>query len=126
VLESAEPAGFVPSVDLDRSDLFYGDVLGLPLVSRSPFADVYRCGGATLRVTKVDELRPQPFTVFGWRVTDLRAELADLRERGIEALVYDGLGQDDEQIWTTPGGDLVAWFRDPDGNVLSLTQFAST
>ena len=76
-----------------------------------------------LRVTRVDELRPQPFTVLGWDVPDLRATLAGLVAKGVPVLRYDGIGQDDEGVWTTPGGDLVTWFADPDGNTLSLTQF---
>jgi catechol 2,3-dioxygenase-like lactoylglutathione lyase family enzyme len=126
VLDSSEAVGFVPSQDLERSDQFFHGVLGLPLVSRSPYAFVYRCAGATLRVTQVDALRPQPFTVFGWLVADLRAELAQLREQGTDILRYDGLGQDEQDVWTTPTGDLVAWFHDPDHNVLSLTQLATT
>ena len=122
MLESAEAVAFLPSQDLERSERFFAGVLGLEVVSRSAFATVVRVAGATLRVTKVDELRPQPFTVFGWIVPDVRAVARDLRAQGIDLLRYDGMGQDDDGIWTTPGGDLVAWFHDPDANVLSLTQ----
>jgi len=124
VLDAAESVAFLPSEDLERSNRFFGDILGLPLVSRSAFASVFRCGLTTLRVTKVDGFRPQPFTVFGWIVADLRSELPQLQERGIDLLRYDGLKQDDQHVWTTPSGDIVAWFRDPDENVLSLTEFA--
>jgi catechol 2,3-dioxygenase-like lactoylglutathione lyase family enzyme len=121
-LATSEPVAFLPSEDLDRAERFFQGVLNLELLSRSPFASVFQVGGGTLRVTKVDGLRPQPFTVFGWLVTDLRAVIRELREREADMLRYEGLDQDDDGIWTTPNGDLVAWFQDPDANVLSLTQ----
>jgi catechol 2,3-dioxygenase-like lactoylglutathione lyase family enzyme len=125
VLQGSEPVAFLPSTDLDRSERFFRDDLGLELIDRSPFACLFRVGPATLRVTTVDDLRPQPFTVFGWLVTDLRGTLPSLRSRGIRTLRYDGMGQDDDDIWTTPGGDRVAWFQDPDANVLSLTELTA-
>jgi catechol 2,3-dioxygenase-like lactoylglutathione lyase family enzyme len=125
VLDASEAVAFLPSLDLERSERFFSGVLDLPLVSRSSFACVFAVGGATLRVTKVDDLRPQPFTVFGWTVADLRSTLRELRGRGTEPLRYDGMAQDDDGVWTTPGQDLVAWFHDPDSNVLSLTQLAT-
>ena len=76
------------------------------------------------RVTKVDGLGRQPFTVFGWLVADLRSAVED-RDRGTDFLPYEGLDQDDQDVWTTPNGDLVAWFQDPDFNVLSLTELAA-
>lgn len=126
MLEASEAVAFLPSVDLERSERFFAGLLGLPLVSRSSFAYVFNCGGTTLRVTKVDGLRPQPFTVFGWLVPDLRSAVAELRARGADFLRYEGLGQDDHDVWTTPNGDLVAWFQDPDLNVLSLTELTTT
>jgi catechol 2,3-dioxygenase-like lactoylglutathione lyase family enzyme len=125
MLETSEAVAFLPSQDLERSERFFQDVLNLALVSRSPFASVFKVGGATLRVTKVDALEPQPFTVFGWLVVDLRAVIRELRDRETPLLRYEGLGQDDDGVWTTPTGDLVAWFQDPDANVLSLTQLAN-
>ena len=122
MLEASQAVAFLPSQDLARSEQFFRDVLGLPLVTQSSFAYVFICGGTTLRVTKVDDFRPQSFTVFGWLVGDLRLAAAELRERGAHFLRYEGLGQDEQDVWTTPNGDLVAWFRDPDANVLSLTQ----
>lgn len=115
---------FAPSTDLPRSVEFYGSVLGLTHVETSPFAAVFRAGSVMLRVTKVDSLTPQPFTVLGWAVADIRATVASFTDRGVAFTRYDGMGQDDLGIWTTPNGDQVAWFRDPDGNTLSLTQFA--
>lgn len=124
MLNASEAVAFLPSEDLERSEQFFQGVLGLPLVSRSPYATVFMVAGAILRVTKVDDLRPQPFTVFGWQVLDLRSTIEGLRERGVIMLRYEGLEQDDHGIWTTPNGDLVGWFHDPDVNVLSLTQLA--
>ena len=126
MLETSEAVAFLPSEDLDRSDRFFQDVLNLALVSRSPFASVFQVGDGTLRVTKVDDLRPQPFTVLGWLVTDLRAVVRELRDRDAAMLRYEGMDQDGDGIWTTPNGDLVAWFHDPDSNVLSLTQLVQS
>ena len=122
MLRTSHAVAFLPSTDLERSERFFVDVLGLVVGSRSDVACVLELDGATLRVTKVDELRPQPFTVLGWVVDDVRAELAALREHGVEPLRYDGMTQDDAGVWTAPGGEGIAWFRDPDGKVLSLTQ----
>ncbi len=124
MLDRATVIAFVPSTDLDRSRRFFVDLLGLPLVEVNPFACVLRIGPTMVRVTKVDQLRPQPFTVFGFEVPDIRATVARLAAAGVAFLRYDGIGQDDDGVWATPNGDRVAWFQDPDGNTLSLTQFA--
>jgi catechol 2,3-dioxygenase-like lactoylglutathione lyase family enzyme len=124
VLDDAAIIAFLPSTDLDRSRRFFADLLGLPLVDVNPFACVLRVGPTMVRVTKVDQLRPQPFTVFGFEVPDIGASAARLAGAGVAFLRYDGIGQDDDGIWTAPNGDQVAWFQDPDGNTLSLTQFA--
>ena len=125
MLETAPAIAFLPSTDLDRSREFFADTLGLPLVEQTPFACVLRAGPTMLRVTRVDGLQPQPFTVFGWQVPDLAATVAELTRAGVRMLHYEGLGQDADGVWATPDGALVAWFRDPDGNTLSLTQFAA-
>jgi catechol 2,3-dioxygenase-like lactoylglutathione lyase family enzyme len=124
-LGSASAIAFLPSVDLDRSRRFFADQLGLAVEEVTTFACVLRAGPTMVRVTKVDSLAPQPFTVFGWQVPDIRATVAELAAAGITCLHFDGMGQDAAGVWTTPGGDLVAWFHDPDGNTLSLTQFAN-
>ena len=123
MLTSAPAIAFVPSTDLDRSRRFFADVLGLPVVDLNGFALVLQAGPTMLRVTKVDDLRVQPFTVFGWQVSDIDGAVADLTGRGVTFLRYDGLAQDGHGVWATPGGDRVAWFTDPDGNTLSLTEF---
>jgi catechol 2,3-dioxygenase-like lactoylglutathione lyase family enzyme len=115
---------FAPSVDLPRAVDFYRSVLRLEHVETTPFAAVFRAGAVMLRVTKVETLTPQPFTILGWSVPDIRATIADFASRGVEFTRYDGMPQDSLGVWTTPGGDQIAWFRDPDGNTLSLTQFS--
>lgn len=115
---------FVPTSDLERARDFYGGTLGLEVVEVSPYAVVLRAGdGVLVRVARVEDLRPQPFTVLGWVVEDLDGAVADLLDRGVTPLSFDGMGQDERGVWTTPGGDQVLWFRDPDENVLSLTRF---
>jgi catechol 2,3-dioxygenase-like lactoylglutathione lyase family enzyme len=123
MLGSAPVIAFVPAADLDASCDFYSGVLGLEVAEISPFACVLNGSGAMIRVTKVDQLRTQPFTVLGWTATDIAAEVTELTGRGVKFVRYQGMEQDDLGIWTTPGGDRIAWFTDPDGNVLSLTQF---
>jgi catechol 2,3-dioxygenase-like lactoylglutathione lyase family enzyme len=115
---------FAPSTDLDRSRSFYTDVLGLTVQSQDAFACVLRSGDVMLRVTAVGEFTPQPFTILGWDVDRIDAEIARLGAAGIRFNRYDGLAQDENGVWTAPGGDRIAWFADPDGNTLSLTQFA--
>ena len=125
MLGSDDLVALVPSTDLDRAAGFYRDVLGLRLVEINPYACVFDAGGTTLRVTKVDGFTPHPFTVLGWKVGDIAGTLAGLAERGVQPHHYPGIPQDDRGIWTTPGGDQVAWFSDPDGNTLSVTQLAA-
>jgi catechol 2,3-dioxygenase-like lactoylglutathione lyase family enzyme len=121
-----QPIAFLPSTDLDRSQRFFVDVVGLTLRESTPFACVLATGSpeVMLRVTLVDSLRPQAFTVLGWQVDDIAAEMGRLAAAGVAFAHYEGLGQDDHEVWRTPEGDQIAWFHDPDGNVLSLTQFA--
>jgi catechol 2,3-dioxygenase-like lactoylglutathione lyase family enzyme len=113
---------FAASTDLDRSGEFYGRTLGLAIVESSPFAVVFDAAGTTLRVTAVAEHTPPPFTVLGWAVPDIAATLAALAERDVAMTRYEGMGQDAAGVWTAPGGARVAWFKDPDGNTLSVTQ----
>jgi catechol 2,3-dioxygenase-like lactoylglutathione lyase family enzyme len=124
-LADAEVVAFAPSLDLDRSRRFYAHVLELEIVEVTPFACVARGGGTTIRITQVNELVPQPFTILGWVVSDIAGTIADLTARGAKFHRYDGMDQDDDGVWTAPGGDKIAWFPDPDGNVLSLTEFTN-
>jgi len=123
MLESCDLVAFVGAADLDRARAFYEGVLGLPVTERTDFACVFDSGGTMLRVTAVPAVAQPGYTVLGWRVPDITAVVRELTGRGVTVLRFDGMAQDEDGIWTTPGGDRVAWFADPDGNTLSLTQF---
>jgi len=114
---------FVATTTPDRAKEFYSSVLGLQLLSEDGFALMYDAGGTKLRVAVVKELQPAGYTVLGWIVPDIRRSIQDLMKRGVEFRQYEGFGQDDLGIWTSPSGARVAWFGDPDGNTLSLTEF---
>jgi len=124
VLGGADLIGFVPTTDLARARAFYVDTLGLPVIDEDPYALGLDANGIMLRVTVVPELRPAGYTVSGWRVDDIAEAVRGLGQRGVDFARYDGMDQDEVGVWTAPTGAKVAWFTDPDGNVLSLTQFA--
>ncbi len=114
---------FVATRDPDQARQFYADRLGLPLTSDElPFALVFDANGTMLRVTVVKELAAAPYTVLGWSVRDIEELVKNLKERGVQFERYPNMNQDDLGIWTAPSGTRVAWFRDPDGNVLSISQ----
>lgn len=115
---------FVPVSDGDRAKAFYGDVLGLTLLEDSPFATVFKVPGGTLRLAKTPDFAPQPFSLVSWVVSDVEADMAGLLAKGVSFEIFPGLPQDETGIWTVPDGTRVSWFRDPDGNLLSLTQQA--
>ena len=102
---------------------FYEQTLGLRLLADDPFAVVFDANGITLRVQKVQSHTPPNYTVLGWDVADIGAEMKELTERGVKFERYEGLEQDESGVWTSPSGAKIAWFKDPDGNTLSLTQF---
>ena len=123
MISTAQAVGFVPATDLARSRAFYAGLLGLPVVSQDSFALVVRLAGLDVRITAVGEsFHVQPFTILGWQVADIHAEIRDLTARGVEFIDVDGIDQDEDGVWAAPGGTLVAWFKDPDGNTLSLDQ----
>jgi catechol 2,3-dioxygenase-like lactoylglutathione lyase family enzyme len=124
VLADANFVAFIPVRDLTVARRFYVDILGLILRDENPFAVVVDAGGTVLRLTQVSDLPPQPFTIAGWEVPAIEEEIDALVSSGVSFNRYDGMDQDERGIWTTPGGDLVAWFVDPDGNTLSLTSLA--
>jgi catechol 2,3-dioxygenase-like lactoylglutathione lyase family enzyme len=124
MLQTSEVVAFVGSADLRRARMFYEQALALRLIEHNEFACVFDANGTMLRVTAVPEVGRAGYTVLGWRVSDIAATVRGLTAKGIAFLRYDGMDQDESGVWTTPGGDQVAWFADPDGNVLSLTQFA--
>jgi catechol 2,3-dioxygenase-like lactoylglutathione lyase family enzyme len=122
MLESAALVAFAPTTDLDRAQAFYEGTLGLTLTTRDSFACCFDAHGTTLRVTLVESLSAAPWTVLGWTVPDVHATVRALAGRGVACTRYDGMGQDDDGVWTAPSGDQVAWFHDPDDNNLSVTQ----
>ena len=124
MLEDSEVIAFVGSADLRQARAFYEQMLGLRVIEYNDFACVFDANGTMLRVTAVAGVARAGYTVLGWRVSDIAAVVRDLTARGVAFLRYDGMEHDESGIWTTPAGDKVAWFADPDGNVLSLTQFA--
>jgi catechol 2,3-dioxygenase-like lactoylglutathione lyase family enzyme len=122
MLESSDLVAFVAATDLGRARAFYEQTLGLPVVEHNDFACVLDAHGTMLRVTAVPKVAQPGYTVLGWRVGDIAVSVRELTARGISVLRFDGMNQDEDGIWTTPSGARVAWFADPDGNTLSLTQ----
>ncbi len=123
MLGSSKVVGFVGVRDPERAKAFYRDTLGLKLVLEElPFALVFDCQGTALRVTVVREVAAAPYTVLGWQVTDITTTATQLAAAGVKLQRYPGLSQDELGIWTAPGGARVAWFQDPDGNLLSISQ----
>lgn len=122
ILESAQPAFIICTRDRDRATAFYRDTLGLTLAAEDNLASVFNLGGVTLRVSAVANFTPHEHTILGFRVPDVKAAVKALREKGVTFNIYPGFNQDELGILTLPGGAVhVAWFQDPDGNVLSVT-----
>jgi catechol 2,3-dioxygenase-like lactoylglutathione lyase family enzyme len=113
---------FTATQQSEQARKFYQDALGLRLVEDTPFALVFDADGTMLRVQKVRDHHPVRHTVLGWQVGDIRSTIDSLASKGICFERYEGLPQDERGIWLTPDNARIAWFRDPDGNVLSLTQ----
>lgn len=124
MLGSTRLVAFVPTRDFKKAKSFYEGVLGLTYVSQDSFALVLDSNGTMIRVAKVPEFEPFPFTILGWEVPNIRTAVIELAQKGVEFEQYGFPGQDDRGIWTAPGGARIAWFKDRDGNVLSITQFA--
>jgi len=114
---------FIGTANAERSKAFYTNMLGLRLVEDAQFATVYDAHGTMLRVFKLAELMPARHTVLGWRVPDIASVIDQMTQRGVGFERFAGMEQDARGIWTSPDGHQVAWFKDPDGNSLSLTQF---
>ena len=122
ILEAATPAIVICTKDRARSTAFYRDTLGLSLAHEDNFAAVFNISGVSLRVSTVADFTPSEHTILGFKVPDVAATVRSLREKGVIFNFYPGFSQDEFGIWTAPGGNVrVAWFKDPDGNVLSVT-----
>jgi catechol 2,3-dioxygenase-like lactoylglutathione lyase family enzyme len=114
---------FATIVDIERAKTFYRDTLGLTLLSEEPpFALVFDANGIMVRLAMGHEPAKVQGTVLGWRVTEIESAVSELVQRGVKFEHFEGLGQDKAGIWTSPSGARVAWFRDPDGNILSLSE----
>ena len=114
---------FLTIVDVERAKLFYRDTLGLTLISEEPpFALVFDAHGIMVRLVMGKERPKVPGTVLGWQVPDIRSAIRDLRANDVSFERFDGLQQDEAGIWASPSGASVAWFRDPDGNLLSISE----
>jgi catechol 2,3-dioxygenase-like lactoylglutathione lyase family enzyme len=120
MLQNEKLKAFIPTRDSAKSKEFYGGVLGLNLVSEDDFGMEFDANGTRLRIAKVPEYSPYPFTSLGWVVIDVAAKAAELQSKGIVFEKYPYFEQDELGIWTSPDGTKVAWFKDPDGNLLSL------
>jgi catechol 2,3-dioxygenase-like lactoylglutathione lyase family enzyme len=123
---TAPLVAFVPTLDPARARAFYEGILGLRFVSEDDFALVLSSGGITVRIANVGSLpdfRPAPYTILGWHVPSAEAAAAALQARGVPFERYEGMEHDALGIWKSPSGARVGWFKDPDGNVLSVTEY---
>jgi catechol 2,3-dioxygenase-like lactoylglutathione lyase family enzyme len=125
MLASSDLVAFVTVADPIAARAFYEDTLQLHLKDESSFALVFEANGTTLRVAITAGAVPQPYTVVGWTVADIRGAIEALAAAGTTLERFEGLDLDERGVWTTPGGDQVAWFKDPHGNLLSLTELSA-
>ncbi len=120
-----ELKAFIPTINPEKAKSFYKDILGLKLISEDNYALEFNAKGIRLRVTIVREFRPHPFTVLGWDVDNIVSIIDSLNKKKIFCEKYDFIKQDELGIWTAPGGTKVAWFKDPDGNILSVSELTT-
>ncbi len=125
MLSQCQMIGFIPTVDGTRARAFYCDLLGLELVGDDHFAIVVRAAHGNIRIVRTSTFTPQPFTVLGWEVSEIEAQVQELAARGVPFERFGFFEQDSLGIWTAPDGSKVAWFKDPDGNILSLSKHAA-
>ena len=123
ILGTAPLIAFASTADPEASRAFYEDRLGLEFVADETWALVFEAANGMLRIAKVEEVASSGETILGWEVTDIEGIVDALAGAGVEFLAYDGLDQDARGVATFPDGARIAWFSDPDGNVLSLTEF---
>ena len=125
MLKNAKLVAFCATARPDESRQFYQSVIGLTLLENSPFALVFDSNGTELRIQKVASVAPGAGTALGWSVVNIEAHIRELAGHGVLCEKFPGMQQDELGIWATPDGAKVAWFRDPDGNMLSLTEYVS-
>lgn len=114
---------FLPTIKPKSSKEFYGNILGLQLLSEDDYAMEFKGNGALLRITTVDTFIPHPFTVLGFKIQNIDSQIKSLVNKGVVFEKYNHFDQDELGIWTSPSKARVAWFKDPDGNVISLTEY---
>jgi len=122
MLATSPIVAFVTTTDPSRAKAFYRDVLGLLLISEDEYALVFDAHGTMLRVSIAGEIVVAPYTVLGWQVEDIDATVRGLAAKDVKFERYPWMEQDDAGIWSAPSGANVAWFKDPDGNLLSVSQ----
>jgi len=122
LLGSTNIVAFVPITNGVKARAFYEGLLGLRCVKEDEFAVIFDANGIRLRAVKMKELTPAHFTILGWEVKQIDKVVTSLRDRGVQFEVFGFFKQDELGIWTAPGGDKVAWFKDPDGNILSVSE----
>ena len=128
-LSSSQPVGFIPTSKPEAARVFYEDTLGLRFEKDDQFAIVFRSGtalGVMIRIVRMPEFTPAAYTIFGWEVTGIEAVVDELAAKGVTFLRYGYFEQDERGIWRTSDGSSVAWFHDPDGNTLSISQHAGS
>jgi catechol 2,3-dioxygenase-like lactoylglutathione lyase family enzyme len=122
MLASSKIVGFVPTRDSKQARGFYEGKLGFKFVSDDQFALVVKAGETMIRIAKAPNFTPAAYTVMGWEVQDIEKIVAWLTARGVVFEKYPFIQDQELGIWTTPDGSKVAWFKDPDGNVLSVSE----
>jgi catechol 2,3-dioxygenase-like lactoylglutathione lyase family enzyme len=125
ILATSKLIGFAITTNPLRSIEFYRDILGFHFICQDQFAVVFDCNGNMLRLAILPEFQPPKYTVAGWQVDEIEAVVEQLANAGVKMMVYGFPGQAESGIWTAPDGNKVAWFQDPDGNLLSVSQHNS-
>jgi len=125
MLASGKMVGFVPTKDYDKARAFYGGKLEFEFVSLDQYALVMSVGGHRIRIAKVPNFTPLQGTILGWEVKNIETVVTWLRDRGVPSEKYPFVQDRELGIWTAPNGDKVAWFKDPDGNILGVSQHSS-
>jgi predicted enzyme related to lactoylglutathione lyase len=124
MLTNSDLISFAATSNASTARKFYEETIGLNFVSADQFALVFKANGTMLRIQIVDQVEPHRYTALGWNVADIEKEVQTLSQRGVRFARYEGLDQDEKGIWTAPSKAKIAWFTDPDGNILSLTEFS--
>jgi len=126
MLRDQKLKAFIPTVDPDKAKRFYVNLLGFTLLSEDYYGMELELNGSLLRIATVEQFKPHPFTVLGLEVDDLSSLITSLVRKGVVFEIYNIIDQDKSGIWNAPGGGKVAWFKDPDGNLLSLNEMGDS